>query len=316
MQKHYSDLTVLIATKDRLSQITKLLTSLENSTSLPGNVVVVYNGVDVQSLTKVFSSKFNLKVINSYIASQVMQKQIGLKSLPDRTRWVLFLDDDVIIEPTAIESLFQTYIFNTNYKNYMGFGLAIKNREYREVHKLVKFFLHAFKLYSFKPGCVTKGGHPQAYLSQKIACDVQWLNGLSLWAIEATTFYHHISYVNSYAAYEDVMYSYDVSRTQKLVFAADCYVSDQEPENNKALTQEQFMAGAIARYIFVSSHPEMSFVWLIIGQLIRNIDFCLRSSSDGKLYRRIMLSIKVLYQIVLAKSSKPHHQKLLKRNNK
>ena len=70
----YADLTVLIATKDRLNQITKLLNSLENSTKLPGTVIVVYNGINIESKIERFHTSFQLIIIKSDTASQVYQK--------------------------------------------------------------------------------------------------------------------------------------------------------------------------------------------------------------------------------------------------
>ncbi len=59
----YPDLTVLIATKDRLNQITKLLNSLEKSTKLPSTVIVVYNGINIESEIERFKRDVVFKAI-------------------------------------------------------------------------------------------------------------------------------------------------------------------------------------------------------------------------------------------------------------
>lgn len=299
-KKVYSDLTVLIATKDRLSQITKLLSSLENSTRLPGNVIVVYNGINIESVIEKFNTLFQLMVIKSETASQVYQKKLGLRALPPGCEWVLFLDDDVVIEPDSIELLYERYILNASYSHYGGFGLAIKNRVYRNTNWLVKNILYAMKLHSFSPGDVTISGHPQSYLSQGNVCEVKWLNGLSVWSRKVIDQYFDIPIISDYAAYEDVIFSYKVGRKYKLLFASDVFVLDQILENDKPLSSKQFIAGCYARYFFVDSNPHMSKFWMITGQIIRNIDFILRSRHEGNYLNRMQLALKLFFVILLS----------------
>jgi hypothetical protein len=296
----YTDLTILIATKDRLNQITELLSSLEHSTKLPSTVIVVYNGVNIESVVDRFTALFKLIIIKSDTASQIHQKKLGLRSLPANCKWVLFLDDDVVIEPDTIELLHKKYIFNPNFSNYGGFGLAIKNRAYRDTNWLVKCILYAVKLHSFSPGDVTIGGHPQLYLNQNNVCEVKWLNGLSIWSREVTDQYLDIPFVSDYAAYEDVMFSYTVGKTYKLLFVSDIFVLDQILETNKPLTSKQFVAGCYARYFFVNSNSDMSKFWMIAGQMIRNIDFILRSRDEGNYLNRMHLALKSLFVIFLS----------------
>jgi glycosyltransferase involved in cell wall biosynthesis len=296
----YADLTVLIATKDRLNQITKLLSSLENSTKLPGTVIVVYSGINIESEIEKFNTLFQLIIIKSDTASHVYQKKLGLKILPSDCKWVLFLDDDVVIEPDSIEHLYERYIFNPSFSNYGGFGLAIKNRIYRDTNSLVKYILYTLKLHSFSPGDMTTGGHPQSYLSQSNVCEVKWLNGLSIWSRKVTDQYFDIPLISDYAAYEDVMFSYTVGRKNKLLFASDIFVLDQISENDRPLSSKQFVAGCYARYFFVDSNPDMSKLWMITGQIIRNIDFIIRSRHEGNYLGRMQLTSKLLLALFLS----------------
>jgi glycosyltransferase involved in cell wall biosynthesis len=296
----YTDLTVLIATKDRLNQLTKLLSSLENSTKLPGTVIIAYNGIDIESEIERFNTSFQLIIIESDTASQVYQKKLGLRALPFDCKWILFLDDDVVIEPDSIELLYERYIFNPSFSNYGGFGLAIKNRVYRNTNWLVQHMLHAIKLHSSSPGDVTKGGHPQSYLSQTNVCEVKWLNGLSIWSRKVIDQYFDIPLISDYAAYEDVMFSHTVGKKCKLLFASDIFVLDQILENDRPLSSKQFVAGCYARYFFVDSNPDMSKFWMLTGQIIRNIDFVLRSKHEGNYLTRMQLALKSFFVIFLS----------------
>ncbi len=292
-------MTVLVATKDRSQQITRLLESLEYSSKIPATVIVVYAGLDVEPALSKLKTTYKLVIIKSEIASQVFQKKLGLNSLPLLCKWVLFLDDDVVVDPKTIELLFGKYLSDTNYSGYAGFGLAIKNRVVRKKSDFTNFLLSAFKLYSPRPGHVTRAGHPQSYLNHKSNFEVEWLNGISLWRKDVTKFYLEIPCIPGYAAYEDVMFSYEVSRKNKLLFTADVFVEDQLLENYKLLTTKQFIAGSYARYAFVTTRPEMSRFWLNSSQIIRNLHFVVHSKHEGTLRVRVGLTIKIWLKMVL-----------------
>ena len=300
----YPDLAVLIATKDRLNQITKLLSSIENSTKLPGTVIVIYNGINIESEIERFHTLFQLIIIKSDTPSQVYQKKLGLRALPFHCKWVLFLDDDVVIEPDSIELLYERYIYNPKFMGYGGFGLAIKNRVYRKSNKFIEYLLYLVKLYSSAPGDVTKSGHPQLYLNQNDVCEVKWLNGLSIWARKVTDQYFDVPFISDYAAYEDVIFSHEVNKKFQLLFAFDIFVQDQILENYRPLTSKQFTAGCYARYYFVDTNPDMSKSWLMIGQIIRNIDFILRSRNEGTYLTRIFMTLKIFFVLLLSNNRK------------
>jgi GT2 family glycosyltransferase len=224
---------------------------------------------------------------------------VGLNLLSNECEWVLFLDDDIVIEQNSIETLFEKYVNNDEYSEYAGFGLAIRNRKYRELNIFVKAFLFVTKLFSFIPGTLTKGGHPQPYLDHQESRRVEWLNGISLWHRNEVSKYNQISNTAEYSAYEDVMFSYRVGQTKKLFFASDSFVRDQVEENGKPLTYKQLISAAYARYKFVKLHPEFSMFWLFVGQLIRNFDFIFRSREDGTMFDRIKLTSSVCAKLFL-----------------
>jgi hypothetical protein len=293
------DLTVLVATKDRLQQITKLLESLENSSKIPGTVIVVHSGIDIEHALSKLNTTYKLVLMKSSIASQVYQKKLGLNSLPSFCNWVLFLDDDVVVYPNSIELLVDKYLSNVVYSKYAGFGLSIKNRVLRNSSEIVSFLLSIVKLYSSQPGHLTKAGHPQSYLGQKNNCEVDWLNGISVWRKNLTDHYFDVPFIPGYSAYEDVMFSYKVSRANNLLFTADVFVADQFLENPIPLTFKQFIAGSYARYVFVNTYPEMSKFWMISSQIVRNLDFILRSKNEGALGDRVSFAFTIWFKMLL-----------------
>ena len=309
-----TDLVILIATKDRPRQIMNLLKSLEISTMLPVEIIIVVNGEDINPQVEKFKNTLNIKIIKSDIGSQVFQKKLGLDHLPSTCKWVLFLDDDVLVNTDSIKLLINNYVLNNSYRQYAGFGMAIRNRRLRDVNHIIRYLLFVIKLFSFKPGSVTQGGHPQSYLNEIKSCEVEWLNGISLWKKEVLHLYRNIPSTAGYSAYEDVSFSYQVSRIHKLIFAADCFVSDQICQNNKPLTTNEFVLGCYARFVFVKSHSNMSCFWFAIGQVIRSVDFVIKSKVEGCLISRTMVSVRSLFEIQRSIIKRDYPSKLLLRS--
>ena len=292
------NLAVLIATKDRHQQLQKLLDSIYKSTNLPNKVVIVYSGKDITPVTSAFQKKINLELINSAVASQMYQKSIGIKALGNTHDWVLFLDDDVVLEVNTIERMYSEYLAKAMFEDYAGFGLSILNRSTREINSITLRILKFLKLYSHTPGTVTKSGHAQSYLDHPVEIEVQWLNGISVWKSKVLFQYPVIQTDNTYSAYEDVNFSYKVSKNNKLLFAPKAKVVNQSTEGQTPLTINQFVYGGYLRYKFVFANVELSKWWLLVAQLIRGLDFIFRSNENSKIIKRLTASSRLWFNIL------------------
>ena len=281
------NLAILVATKDRHNQLQKLLDSIYKSTNLPNKVVIVYSGKDITCVTNSFQKKINLELIYSPIASQMYQKSKGIKALGNSHNWVLFLDDDVVLEVNTIERMYSEYLANSMFADFAGFGLSIINRSPRKINSFTLRILKLVNLYSNTPGTVTKSGHAQSYLDHPVEIEVQWLNGISVWKSEVLFQYPIIQTDNTYSAYEDVNFSYKVSKNNKLLFAPKAKVVNQNTEGQTPLTINQFVYGGYLRYKFVFNNVELSKWRLLVAQLVRGLDFTFRSNESSKIIERI-----------------------------
>jgi len=284
------NLAILIATKNRPNQLQKLLESIHKSSNLPGKILVVYSGADITSVTSFFEDKVNLELIYSTVASQMYQKSLGIKALGNTYNWVLFLDDDIVLEVSTIERMYSEYLDNSKFADFAGFGLSILNRSTREYNSFTLRILGLLKLYSNTPGAVTKSGHAQSYLDHPEEIEVKWLNGISVWKSKALCHYPVISVENTYSAYEDVNFSYNVSKNYKLLFAPKAKVINQSTESQTPLTINQFVYGGYLRYKFVFTNAELSKAWLMVAQLVRGLDFIFRSNKSSKIVERIAVA--------------------------
>ena len=298
--KNSLNFSILIATKNRPKELALLLDSISKLTILPRKLVIVFSGTDISEIVSDYMMDLSIELIRSEIASQVFQKSLGIKALKSNDGWILFLDDDVLIDSKAIEILMNRYIQNDKFSQYVGFGLAVKNTNYRKLNILSKFLLYVFTLYSFKPGIITKSGHPQPYLHLSFDCDVSWLNGISLWRSDVVKKYLENNLVVDYSSYEDVIFSYNVSKDHNLLFVPDVYVSSQEKLESQLLGHKQFLYGSYLRYYFVDTNKEFSKFWLLIAQLLRSYAYVTAKKSRINFFVRFKFVIKIWINLLIA----------------
>jgi len=306
-----SEISILIATKDRPESLYLLLDSISKSTILPSKLIIVYSGVDITEIVGRFNLKLNIEIMRSEIESQIFQKSKGIESLKDKNGWLLFLDDDVTLDSRAIEILIKQYINCEKYSQYVGFGLAVKNIKYRTPSLLSKFVLYLFKLYSLQPGAITKSGHPQSYLQQKDSCDVSWLNGVSIWRCDVVKEYLDNDLIVDYSSYEDVLFSYKLGKRHRLRFLSDVIVTNQVQTSPQVSSTHHFLYGSYLRYYFVDKNKEFSKVSLLIAQIMRSIDFIFKQNSQSKFCFRFKCSIDVWFSLLKATTNRTSGSELV-----
>ena len=304
MIKNGLNFSILIATKNRSKELTLLLDSITKLTILPSKLVIVFADTDISKIVSDYKTILNIELIRSEIASQIFQKSEGIKALKIDDGWVLFLDDDVLIDSKAIEILANQYVYNDKYSQYVGFGFAIKNINYRNLNFLSKFLLYIFKLYSFRPGIVTKSGHPQSYLHQNFDCDVSWLNGISLWRSDILQTYVNNDLIVDHSSYEDVIFSYNLSKKYKLRFVSDAIVTSQMQMVPQITSSREFIHGSYLRYYFVDKNKEFSKYWLLVAQILRNIEYIFVPKGEFSFYYRIKVALDVWFSLFMASIKK------------
>ena len=297
MDMRNKNLAVLIATFNRHREIELLLISIASSTVYPNKIVIVYSGLDITNLINKYQEIFDIELIYSPIANQSVQKSLGISFLGVEFKWVLFLDDDLVLESSTIEILVKNYLDNAKYSSYAGFGLGILNRSKRNINSFILKLLKFFKLYSSTPGVVLKSGHVHSYLDFNEEIDVKWLNGISVWNSKVLSLYFAQPMPVTYSAYEDVEFSYNVSKNYKLLFVPRVVVRNQKIEAYSPLTLAQYIHGSDLRYKFVSSHSELSKMWLLISQIVRGFDFIFRKNLNAKVNRRVSVVLKLWFKL-------------------
>ncbi|NPV54643.1 MAG: glycosyltransferase family 2 protein [Firmicutes bacterium] len=99
--------SVVVCTTGRLEELRNVLTSLAEQRRRPAEVIIVdQSGVD--GVAAVCGSRewpFALKHVRVSWRSLANARNVGVDAADAATRWILFLDDDVVLSPTYIEEL-------------------------------------------------------------------------------------------------------------------------------------------------------------------------------------------------------------------
>lgn len=291
---------VLIATRNRPEELNNLLISLRRSARRISQVTIVSSGIDVSSVVNSHQTFIPINHFHSELSGQIAQKIKGIELIPSNTEWVMFLDDDVIVSEYSIDRLIDNYLTNSDYKDVAGFGLNLNNIELRRPKALANLFLKIVGLYSGTPGAVLKSGHAEKYLGSTGAIYTQWLNGLSVWRYDQLKNYNPKFARIDYAAYEDVLFSYRVSKQHKLLFTNDVDAYSQTFENFSSLSARQFKAAAYMRFLFVAENQELSKSLMLFAQIFRTLDFIISGDKTLSVLKRSTYSLRIYSDLLFS----------------
>jgi len=291
---------VLIATRNRPEQLNTLLISLRESVKRINQVTVVSSGIDVSGVVNSHQTFIPINHFHSEISGQIAQKIKGIELMLSNTEWVMLLDDDVIMSEYSIDRLIDNYLTNSDYKDVAGFGLNLNNIELRRPRVLANLFLKIVGLYSSTPGAILKSGHAEKYLGSTSTIYTQWLNGLSVWRYDQLKNYNPKFTRIDYAAYEDVLFSYRISKQHKLLFISDVHVYSQTLEKFTSLSTRQFKAAAYMRYLFVTENQELSKFLMLFAQIFRTLDFIISGDQSLSMLKRSTYSVRIYIDLIFS----------------
>lgn len=293
-------IAILIATKDRPEKLDNLLLSLIQSGKYIRQVVIVSSGSNISSVIKKHSGLINLEHIHSEISGQIHQKNIGIQAIEKGVNWVLFLDDDVTLPIDSLKILVSEYLEKPKFAKVAAFGLKVVGIKYRKYSWHTKLLLFSFYLYSNQKGKVLGSGHAQSYQDSAIDIETQWVNGISIWKLETLHSYGLVNSKLSYAAYEDVIFSYRISRNHPIIFASRVIAKSQDFDDIQPLNLNQFKSGSYMRYFFVSENQNLSRIKLLIAQILRGIQFTLSGDKTLSGITRFKYSMYVWFDLLRA----------------
>ncbi len=265
---------VLIPTRNRPQKVRTLLASLVRSTIQPTQVVVVSSGDEISEVLNEFSSLLNVKYEHSASYGQANQKKIGVKLLEQDLDWVVFLDDDLEVHPNCIENaLRDVFDFEISHNNRVtGVGLALPpTSRALNSNNVSRWIGRAFLISNTKPGVVSKNGHAASYLESKETLPTQWLNGASMWRRNSINFYGKDLVSTTYAACEDLIFSYSQFQGNNLIYSPNAMITFQEDEVTNFENSLVFETAALWRLYFVMTNRGFSRTLFLYSQIGRTM---------------------------------------------
>jgi GT2 family glycosyltransferase len=284
---------VLICTYNQQNRLNKLLKSISESTLLPNKTLIIFAG-EILNIENRYQN-CNIEVLHSNIASQSHQKSIGIQRLINNFDHIILLDDDVLVEKKTFDQV--DVAFKTLNQDYLGIALNLRLQT-NKYSKFEEIFRKVFFLGENPKGKVFSNGHVSAYLNAKEAIDTQWANGISAWKNESLKLYGFSKVPIGYSAYEDVVFSFKVSKKGKIRYLPDIEVFSQDLSGPKRLTGKQFSYAAYWRLYFVSTN-RLNKLLMLYSHIARSAEFILKGHDPKYLISRSLITFKIFVFLLI-----------------
>jgi glycosyltransferase involved in cell wall biosynthesis len=292
---------ILIATRNRPRKLKNLLQSISKSSLKPEKVIVVSSGDDISACISEFSEQLKMEHIHSELSGQVNQKKQGIEKLMKSSEWVIFLDDDLLINSDTVANAFGSIEeLDMSNSELLGIGLGLPPTQRLNRSSIIEsMFARFFCLTNSEPGSVLPSGQGVSYLHSPEPIFTSWLNGASVWRIEAANDYLYSVPSSMYAACEDLVFSYQQSKKGKLVYVPSAEVEFQDAEPNDYNRDQAIKSAAAWRYFFVKSNPELSLTKLFISQVGRLVFIVVKNHKNLKALIAGFVTLKWLAMSIL-----------------
>ena len=307
--KDFGEFCILIPTRNRRREVEILLKSILGSTIMPSQIIISSSGEDIGNTIQRYSDALEITYIHSEVAGQINQKKLGLSLLSRRIKWVVFLDDDLVVMPDTFENAFSQIekFENLSHKEVLGLGFSLPTTSrFIKQSNFSRVIAKMFGIKNQPPGRVLNNGHATSYLDQNTVIETQWLNGASIWRVESTRNYglHGIS--SSYAACEDLIFSYPVGKVGTLIYCPYARVDFQSSELTNFERPSVYISALYWRYFFVLEHKEFSIMKFNLAQIGRLL-FALTHTPEERIKFFLVAfpaTLKVLVDSAFSRNSR------------
>jgi len=290
---------VLVATRNRPEEIRKLLSSLVGQEI--SQVVVSASGSNIEYVIDEFKSRMELSYVHSE-PGQIKQKINGLRAFRKDLDWVIFSDDDLTYPPDFVLKFSDTLI-SADKQGLIGVGFKINNAVVVEERLDVKIFKRIFQLKGGNPGSVNQNGECVPYCYGDLKISTKWLNGASAWKVEYAHTYSSIAPDTKYAAYEDAIFSFELSRVGNLMYCPNLKVQYQDPFNLTQFSSLSYQSYTFWKLYFVIKF-ELSLTQYAWSTLGLSIIFGFSPGTNEKLGQKLTTIKKTWKCIFLVLTSK------------
>ena len=273
MQFFTKNTSLIIPTKDRSFKVIDLLNFLKTSKIQFFEIIVIDSSNKKNSnILKNHSKKLNFKYFHTY-PSTSYQRNVGLNKKDSSTRFVMFLDDDVIFYKNAFIEMNKTIVKYLSFKEVGGYGFnqmsKETNKNFFEKIKNSKF-INFIGFYSNKPGKVLKSGWHSKILNAKKNTYVDWVYTTAcIYKTEAIRNLKFDENFGQYSYLEDLDFSLNLKKLKKKIVIS--YLAKfTHPHNIDRSSLIFGITEIINRFRIVKKH-ELNLYFFFIVSLLRFI---------------------------------------------
>jgi GT2 family glycosyltransferase len=296
--------SLIIPTKDRSFKVIDLLNFLKTSKIQFFEILVIDSSNKKNSnILKNHSKKLKFQYFHTY-PSTAYQRNVGLNKKDSSTRFVMFLDDDVIFYKNAFKEMNKIIVKYLSFKEIGGFGFnqmqKKTNKNFFERIKNSKF-INFFGFYSNKPGNVLKSGWHSKILNIKKNTYVDWVYTTA--CIYKTEVIRNLKFDENFGQYsylEDLDFSLNLKNLKKKIVIS--YLAKFTHPNNIDRSSLIFgITEVINRFRIVKKHKLnlyfffivslLRFTISLINSLFFNLQYFLRAIGNIVGFFKIIASL-------------------------
>ena len=221
MTKDKQKLSFIVATKDRPTDLRKMLQSLSDQLIHSEQIIIVDASKEsVEKITAEFC-QLNIKYIRHPWPSASKQRNAGIKSVGPDIELIGFLDDDIVLEDGAIEKMLE--FWRQAPEDVGGCAFNLKNPVSRSELALKRSSLAKWLgIYSKEKGVVMPSGWHTLTGTVSKTTFVRWLpSGASIWRRNIFEKFRFDEYFDGYSYLEDLDFSFSVSKSHRLAVVAE-----------------------------------------------------------------------------------------------
>jgi len=269
MPQFKNKIAFVVATKDRPSELRRLLKNLETQSYKPDQIVIVEGSESPAEDPKKEFSTLKLDYLHSTPPSAARQRNVGIEMVSPDITLIGFLDDDVELEPDAIEIMMR-YWENAP-EQIAGTALNMVNHPQLYASRLKALKLtEKFGFYSKKRGEVPASGFQTMIGNVSETINTRWLPTTAvIWHRRVFDEFRFDEWFSGYSYLEDLDFSYRVGRKNQLAVVADAKYFHYPALNGRGDDYSFGKREVVNRIYFVKKNEELSLFKCYMGLIIR-----------------------------------------------
>jgi len=218
-------LAVVIPTRNRPQELKTLLANLAAQSRKPDSIVIVDasdEAVRSQVEAVAAASRFSCKFVHHWPPSAAAQRNAGLAAALRDGDLIAFLDDDLTLDPFALENACAE--IGGCGSEFIGFGLNPVDDDSKRGHGRLKALrlTEALGLYSTRPGAVSKSGWHTRQVHVEKPAEVEWLTSCAvIWRASAIRNLRFDEFFVEYSYLEDLEFSLQARKQGRFLLLPD-----------------------------------------------------------------------------------------------